>query len=1034
VTRPLALTLLVLAALPHAARAQQGEDPRWSRLMDASDAMTRAGRFEDALRLAKQAEMFARAISRPPGEMVAASLLSQGQTLEVQRRYPEEAAVLDEALRVARSAYGDRSKLVATVLNNVSGLYFAQGRLTEASRYLQSSIDISVALGDRGSVAVGYGNMAWLQINLRDYRRAEAAVRQSIQIFESLHRTSELAHQYRTLANVRETAGDSATAESVIRRAIALDDTVQRGLNLSAAEDRCQLAGLAETQGRVDEALTLYDHCLHLREQLVPPSDPRYGIIAETLEEMASVYCGRGGADKAIELYRRALEIRSRVFGADSLEAGLAQVRLGIAYWQKGDTQRALATAVVASRLVRAHAVTDRSRQSSLELLAEILLATNSGEYRLKAKEIYEGLAEQQRKGGMWADYGVTLESLGTACVKVGDRACAYGAMRAAVANQQRLYPEPSLKAAYAHVGYAAALYWFHDYAQAAQEFGAAFEQWHRLSGASAESPFSNTDTNVYLDSLWRTRSGDAGRQASEAALSFRITQLSQHNEAARALSQLAARFAAGAGELAPAFRHEQDLTRQLERLRGDYADLLAGTGDADRATKTKNLREQIAAAEQDRDQTRRTLAARVPAYRALAESAVLEPQAVQALLKDGDLLLVFDFGTQGGFVWGIDRHAITWSKIPLTAERLAAEVQALRRGLDLEASQPDRGIVVAPVAHPTTAADLPPFDRSRAYALYQALLGPMKAQLARARHLLFVPAGALQSLPPAVLVTRPPPTPSASVAAYRNTAWLIKDKAITILPSVFTLEALRRIADNQGQARLPFLGVGGPLMNRFEAMKRCSNAVARQQAAWLAPLDDLQDAAKELGSIAHSLGAGDGALLTGARATLASLGSLDLGAYRVLAFATHGLVASGVPGLKEPALVLTPRETCEPDAGLLTASKVSQMHLDADWVVLSACNTASGDGSPNAEGLSGLARAFFYAGARAVLVSHWAVRNEAAVELTTRTFKRLRENPDLGKAAALRSAILDVMNENHRPPVAANPSFWAPFVLVGGD
>ena len=107
----------------------------------------------------------------------------------------------------------------------------------------------------------------------------------------------------------------------------------------------------------------------------------------------------------------------------------------------------------------------------------------------------------------------------------------------------------------------------------------------------------------------------------------------------------------------------------------------------------------------------------------------------------------------------------------------------------------------------------------------------------------------------------------------------------------------------------------------------------------------------------------------------------MDLSDYRVLAFATHGLVSGELSGLGEPALVFTPPETgTEADDGLLTASEIATLELDADWVILSACNTAAADGTPGAEGLSGMAKAFFYAGARALLVSHWAVNSEAAV------------------------------------------------------
>ena len=127
---------------------------------------------------------------------------------------------------------------------------------------------------------------------------------------------------------------------------------------------------------------------------------------------------------------------------------------------------------------------------------------------------------------------------------------------------------------------------------------------------------------------------------------------------------------------------------------------------------------------------------------------------------------------------------------------------------------------------------------------------------------------------------------------------------------------------------------------------------------------------------------------MLGADANETRLRDLDqsgvLAQARIMHFATHGLVTGEIGGLAEPALVLTPpAEATAADDGLLTASEVSSLHLDADWVILSACNTAAGE-SGNAEALSGLARSFFYAGARALLVSHWPVNSEAAVALTT--------------------------------------------------
>ena len=142
--------------------------------------------------------------------------------------------------------------------------------------------------------------------------------------------------------------------------------------------------------------------------------------------------------------------------------------------------------------------------------------------------------------------------------------------------------------------------------------------------------------------------------------------------------------------------------------------------------------------------------------------------------------------------------------------------------------------------------------------------------------------------------------------------------------------------------------------------------------------------------------------------------------------------MAGELTGLSEPALVLTPpAKGTEQDDGLLTASEVAQLKLDADLVILSACNTAAADGTPGAEGLSGLAKAFFYAGARTLLVSHWAVASEAAVALTTGMLEELADQPRIGRAEALRRSMLSLM-ANEEKDHFAHPMFWAPFVVVG--
>jgi CHAT domain-containing protein len=195
--------------------------------------------------------------------------------------------------------------------------------------------------------------------------------------------------------------------------------------------------------------------------------------------------------------------------------------------------------------------------------------------------------------------------------------------------------------------------------------------------------------------------------------------------------------------------------------------------------------------------------------------------------------------------------------------------------------------------------------------------------------------------------------------------------------------------------------------------------------------LPQLPDTADELNAVAKDLGVAAADIHLGSDASETTVKRAPLADYGIIYFATHGLVAGDIKGVAEPSLALSiPSQPSELDDGLLTASEVAQLKLNADWVVLSACNTIAGD-KPGAEALSGLARSFFYAGARALLVSHWAVDSAAATRLTISAFDRLKSNPKMGRAEALRQAMLGYLNDASSPR-NAYPALWGPFAPVG--
>ena len=420
-----------------------------------------------------------------------------------------------------------------------------------------------------------------------------------------------------------------------------------------------------------------------------------------------------------------------------------------------------------------------------------------------------------------------------------------------------------------------------------------------------------------------------------------------------------------------------------------------------------------------------------------LSNPLPLKAKEMQALLSDQEALVLFAVAEKESYVFAMTRDRVDWKSLPLGAEALSQKVAAFRRGLDVGKASDASG-----------KSGL--FDLALANELYGTLLAPVEALVKDKPSLLVVPSGALTALPFHLLVTE---KPAAAIPdtfdGYRDAAWLLKRQAVSVLPSAASLKTLRVVARKEESTK-PMTGFGDPLFNpdaKPADGQRSTKTAARSLATgaytdfWqgagvdrarlAGALAQLPDTADELNAVAKDLGVAASDIHLGEDASETTVKRAPLADYGIVYFATHGLVAGDVKGVAEPSLVLSiPKAPTDFDDGLLTASEVAQLKLNADWVVLSACNTIAGD-KPGAEALSGLARSFFYAGARALLVSHWAVNSEAATRLSISTFDRLKADPKLGRAEALRQAMLAYLNDTSSPR-NAYPAFWAPFALIG--
>ena len=395
----------------------------------------------------------------------------------------------------------------------------------------------------------------------------------------------------------------------------------------------------------------------------------------------------------------------------------------------------------------------------------------------------------------------------------------------------------------------------------------------------------------------------------------------------------------------------------------------------------------------------------------------------MQSLLEPREAALVYLLSGKGSFLWVVRRDRSRQFRLTSEAEEIVDGVRLLRQRLDL-----------TNIKH---LSDLRSFPLALSHELYKTIIGPAETLLEGVDHLIVVPDAELASLPFGVLVSESIREDIKDLSDYADVPWLAKRFAFTTLPSVSSLHALRVFA-KRSPAPEAFAGFGDPILYGEDRERRGlsaselfdDNQLANVEA--VRSLPRLPETAQELYAIAKALKAGRNNVYLREAASERRVKSMPLSAYRVIMFSTHGLMSGDFRGVEEPALVLTPPESVsQQDDGLLTASEVAQLDLNADIVVLSACNTAAPDGAGGTEGFSGLARSFFYSGSRALLVSHWSVSSEATVRLMSGMFHRLGRQPELGRAEALRQSMLALMDDPSNPQFA-HPAFWAPFVVVG--
>ncbi len=853
------------------------------------------------------------------------------------------------------------------------------------------------------------------------YSDAERLLRRALAIRHSTlgENHPDTAKSYNNLALVVLYQGRYGEAEPLFRQVLEIRRATFGENHPDTGESYNNLAADLNSQGRFGEAEPLYRKGLAIRRQALGDNHPD---TAASYNNVASNLKDQGRYSEAEPLFYKALDIYRATLGENHPDTAKIYNTLASNFDAQGEFGKA----------------------EPLYRMALNIFQTVLGANHPDTAQNYNNLASNLALQGRTDEAGILFrQALDIRRSTLGeshpDTALGYNNLASTFAIQGRIGEAEMVSAKAVESARRARL--------SAGGQGPASQ-----SQTNFEKPVSQTDVYFnYLAISSKFATKVPGEQARLQSNAFRVAQDIIGSASAQAMGDAAVRASATTDALAAVAREEQDLAAlagQIDKR------LLAALGRSD-TVQAGQLRTDYEATLAKLALVEARIDKDFPTYRELISPKPLDLADAQKALAPGEGLLVLVAGDDAVYSFAVTPDAVAWNRVVGDAKTILKQVAILRCNVDPDTCSDQ--LNKAFDALPATKAEqdgYQRFDLVTAHALYAALIAPVETALKGVSRLYVTSSGSLGDLPLGMLVTAPPAANAdlADPDVLLNAAWLSDRYALTSLPAVSALR-LRTMAKASLKPSTAFRGYGNPVLAPTKGEDRGgtyyrgagADGIRLGDPDRLRTMPSLPGTKTELLAMAGLYPLGTNALTMGAGATEAAVKRDPLlRQTNIIAFATHGLLPSPGKGMDEPGLVFTPPKVASADDdGILTASEASQLSFLADWVILSACNTAStASGAGGSDSLSALARAFLYAGAHALLASHWQVSDKATAALTVETLTARRDNPKLSRAQALQQAMHSVRT-GKRPDGSAvkgwdqswlHPSAWAPFSHIANS
>ncbi len=967
-----------------------------------------------------------------------------------------EAEELSKHIFQLKEDQGDSEGALIT-LSNVALILSKQGKLFESIKINRLILDSEEkmsgknspeTLTTRSNLAVGYNAIGW-------YNKAADELLNILSIEENLYgkgnintanTLSNLGVAYSDLGNINLAIEYSEKALRTKREYYPKDHN-SIGVSVN------NLASAYVLAGRLQEAINMLEEQLSIYEITYGDFSSH---VSTVLSNIGYIYSNQRKYDNAVKLYERALLIDQKLYGNDSQKLVSIYSDLGFAYQNLFDYNKAL------ENYTKGLEISNKRRDGEITPDQLVLIGNFSllhekfGDHDDALQNfLYINRMEKAFYGDRYAGSITTLHNIAYTYLALEQYEKALKYQNQSIDLLKSIFGNNDQSRYIESLSLLSKIYKRDERYQEALEISNEMYRvfYNSIVGEHANiiSPtpdnYNDTFFRRHIDLLLDENTPISKQKKLESSFEAVQFTLSSASSIGKTISKIGIRFSSGEDNISELLRRQQDIVLALRELSASMVNLL-GQPVKSRDKEYENLlRHNIENNKVALSEITNLIAQKYPRYAELSSIKPISMHDAQGLLSDEEAMIVFSYSdnSEKTHVWSLTNNTASVSTLNISYIDLETKIMQLREGIELDSNGRTHN-----------------FDTSLSHALYDLLLSPVVDKFDGIKHLIIVPEGPLLGLSFNLLVANEPESSSlgggksAKVtrgisgvvqkttqhtstldpdSVYRDTQWLIDKFSLSTIPTIRSLGSLRSNI-KPSSASQPFIGFGDPLLSDSQQASNGIEKVSLFSRGAIADVNEIRnlpslpDTAKEIEMMASSLGADSESIILRDRATEHSVKNMNLMDKKVIAFATHGLLSRELENHDEPGLVLTPPEfgTIEDD-GVLTASEIAELKLDSDWIILSACNTAAGN-EPNAERLSGLANSFFYAGTRAILVSHWPVISSSTTTLTTTIFDTINREPTLQKSEALRRSMVSMKNSDDY----SHPIYWAPFSLIGLD